>query len=175
MRRVSTPHAATFHTRRPRINPWLVAVAALAAALVGLGVWVLVDRQTKTTEALASPAVVAMLVNRIAAWDRADGKAVAAFYTRDAVMEERDVTPAFVSRGRQAIGDRLQTIIDLGLRMRPVGTPVQMGRFVGEPVRFYAVEGESTAWRAVGEAVLVFEIAANGRIAHQWVMGEVRG
>ncbi len=74
-----------------------------------------------------------MLEARIAAWDRGDGRAAAALYTEDAVMEERDITPAFVSEGREAIGNRLQELIDLGLRMRGVGAPVQLGRFVGEP------------------------------------------
>jgi hypothetical protein len=167
------------HARRPHVNPWLVAVVALAAALVGLSTWVIVDRTTNASTApvtsptlgLASPEVTTMLENRIAAWDSGDGKAVAAFYSKNAVMEERDVTPAVVTTGRTQIGTRLQWIIDLGLRMKPVGTPVQVGRFVGEPVRFYAVGGG-----AVGEGVLVFELDKyTGKIAHQWVTGEVRG
>jgi hypothetical protein len=116
---VSTPHVATFHVRRPHINLWSVAVIGLAAALVGLGVHVLVDRETNTREGLASAGVVTMLANRIAAWDSGDGKAVAGFYTKDAIMEERDVSPAVVTEGREEIGTRLQYIIDAGLRMKP--------------------------------------------------------
>lgn len=172
---MSTTHAATFHLRRPHINPWLLAVAAVAAALLALGVWVLVDRQTRSSAGLASPAVASMLEGRIVAWNRGDGRAAAAFYTMDAVMEERDVTPAIVTTGRQAIAERLQTIIDLGLRMKPVGTPVQIGRYVGEPVRFYAAESRSATWRPVGEGILAFELTPTGQIAHQWVTGEVRG
>ncbi len=178
---MSTSHVPRIHVGRPRGNPWLVAAVALAAALLGLGAWVIVDRArsesagaAESSRGLASDRVAAMLEARIAAWDRGDGGAAAALYTEDAVMEERDITPAFVSEGREAIGNRLQELIDLGLRMRGVGAPVQLGRFVGEPVRFYAAEG-GPAWRAVGEGMLVFELSAGGKIAHQWVMGEVRG
>jgi hypothetical protein len=46
-----------------------------------------------------------------------------------------------------------------------------MGRFVGEAVRFYESGGTG-----IGEGVLVFELDKNsGKIAHQWVTGEVRG
>jgi hypothetical protein len=155
------------------MNLWLVAVIALTVALLALGAWVLVDRtgSSSTPAAALAPApVVAMLEGRIAAWDSGNGKATAAFYTKDAIMEERDVAPAVVTSGREAIGSRLQWIIDMGLRMKPVGTPVQIGRFVGEPVRFY-----TSAGARVGEAVLVFELAKDGKIAHQWVIGEVRG
>ena len=161
---MSTTHIAPLHARRPHLNAWLVAVIALVAALAALGTWVLVDRYAgdSTSQGLASPEVVTLLENRIAAWNRGNGRAAAAFYAADAVMEERDVTPAVVTDGRAAIGRRLQWIIDMGLRMEPVGAPVQVGRFAGEPVRFYAAQGTGPAG---GEGVLVFELDESGKIA----------
>jgi ketosteroid isomerase-like protein len=118
---------------------------------------------------LASPEVATMLENRIAAFDRADGRAAAAFYTKDAIMQEEDI--GLTTKGRGQIATRLQFLMDAGLRMKTVGAPIQMGRFVGEAVRFYESGGTG-----IGEGVLVFELDKNsGKIAHQWVTGEVRG
>ncbi len=39
-----TTYVPEAHVRRPHANVWLVAVVGLAAALVALGTWVLVDR-----------------------------------------------------------------------------------------------------------------------------------
>ena len=41
---MSTTYAPPTHVRRPHANLWLVAVVALAAALMALGAWVVVDR-----------------------------------------------------------------------------------------------------------------------------------
>lgn len=167
---MSTTHLPRMHVRRPHANVWAVTVIALVAALVALGAWVVVDRTTSSSAAgLASAEVATMLENRIAAFDRADGRAAAAFYTEDAVMQEEDI--GLTTRGREAIATRLQYLMDAGLRMKTVGAPIQMGRFVGEGVRFYEPGGTR-----IGEGVLVFELDKNrGKIAHQWVTGEVRG
>lgn len=39
-----TTHVPEIHVRRLHVNAWLVAVVALAAAVVALGAWVVVDR-----------------------------------------------------------------------------------------------------------------------------------
>jgi hypothetical protein len=163
-------HAGSAHARRPHLNLWPLAVNALVAALVALGGWVLVDRtRSSSTQGLASHEVAAMLESRIAAFDRADGRAAAAFYTEDAIMQEEDI--GLTTTGREQIAARLQYLMDAGLRMKAVSAPIQMGRFVGEAVRFYEAGGTGT-----GEGVLVFELDKNtGKIAHQWVTGEVRG
>jgi hypothetical protein len=51
-------------------NPWLVAVAALAAAVVAVGGWILPDGEPSPPQGLASDEVSAMLAARIAAFDR---------------------------------------------------------------------------------------------------------
>jgi len=167
---MAVTHAGQAHVHRPQFNPWLVAVIALAAALVVLGAWVIVDQTgSSPAEGLASPEVATMLENRIAAFDRADGLAAAAFYTKDAIMQEEDI--GLTTRGRKQIAARLQYLMDAGLRMRTVGAPIQSGRFVGEAVRFYDPSGT-----ARGEGVLAFELDPNsGKIAHQWATLEVRG
>lgn len=40
------PHPHRIHLHRPNVSPSLVAIVGLAAALVGLGAWVAVDRLT---------------------------------------------------------------------------------------------------------------------------------
>lgn len=171
-------HEAPTHVRRPRVNLWLVAVIALAAALIALGAWVLVDRNTSSSApGRASPEVATMLADRIAAMNREDGPAAAVFYTKDAIMQEEDNAivqqegpPGLVTKGRKQIAARLQFLSEAGLRIERVGAPIQMGRFVGEAVRFYEFGGSGT-----GEGVLVFELdKSSGKIAHQWVTGDVR-
>lgn len=167
---MAVTHSGRAHVQRPRFNPWLGAVIALTAALVGLGAWVIVDETRSTSaEGLASREVATMLEDRIAAFDRADGRAAAAFYTEGAIMQEEDI--GLTTRGREQIAARLQYLMDAGLRMRTVGAPIQVGRFVGEAVRFYNAGGT-----AVGEGVLAFELdEESGKIAHQWVTADVRG
>jgi len=55
---VMTTHVPEIHVRRLRVNVWLVAVVALAAALVALGAWVLVDRYAGTDPAAEATALV---------------------------------------------------------------------------------------------------------------------
>jgi hypothetical protein len=167
---MAVTHAGQAHVHRPRFNPWLAAVIGLAAALVALGAWVIFDQtRSSSSEGLASPEVATMLENRIAAFYRADGRAAAAFYTKDAVMQEEDI--GLTTRGREQIAARLQYLMDAGLRMKTVGAPIQIGRFVGEAVRFYDPGGT-----ARGEGVLAFELdQTSGKIVHQWVTAEVRG
>jgi hypothetical protein len=53
---MSTPHAEKpHHVRWRHVNPWLVAVVALAAALAGFGTWMLVNRHTLGTGTGVTP------------------------------------------------------------------------------------------------------------------------
>lgn len=163
---MSTMHAPRLQ-QRP--NPWAVAVIALSAALVGLGIWVLVDRSgteaqpaAALSRGLASERVATMLRNRIVAFNAGDRRAVAAFYAPAGVLEERDVAPAVVTRGSEQIGDRIGGLRQLGLRLKSESPVIQFGR--------YAVEAVSTPSLDAGW-ILVYELDANGKIAHQWVIG----
>jgi hypothetical protein len=146
---------------------------ALVAALAGSLLMGCSSDSAATTTAAASPEglasneVATMLDDRIAAFNGGDNEAAAAFYAEDAVLQEEDIGK--VTTGRKEIGVRLHDLYYMGMRMEPVGAPIQSGRFVGEAVRFTEFEGTGT-----GEGVLVFELDDAGKIAHQWVTAEVR-
>lgn len=154
------------HIHRPHLSPWLVAVIALAAALVGLASWVIVDKTTSSSgtattavEGQASPQVVKMLNARIAAFNA--GRSVASFYTPNAVLDDREAS--LVTRGNQEIGSLLQGYRGMGMRMHEAGPVIQFGRTVAQAVNAAPVEPQ-TGW------MLVYRLAANGKIAYQWVL-----
>lgn len=111
--------------------------------------------QTPTDE------IVSVLEGRIEAWNRRDGKAAAAFYAEDGILEETD--NGLVTKGRSRIAARLQDLSDW-FGMEAAGAPVQFGRLVVEPVNLI-LDGQP------GLYVLVFDFGPDGRqIYHQWVM-----
>ena len=166
---MSITHAPPTHVRRPHANPWLVAVVALVAALVGLGTWVLVDQtRSSPTQDLASPEVTAMLNARVAAINRFDAEAIAAFYSQDAVMDEIEAgVPRVVSTGHDQIVDRFRFMADsarvYGIRLR-TGTTTQIGPYVAQ----------TNSWgpggATEGQGILVFKLDESGKIAHEWVI-----
>ena len=156
---MSITHGYT-HVRRPHLNIWLVAVIALLVALVTVGAWALVDRQAGTPEGLASADVATMLDGRMVAANGGDWKAFAGYYAKDAVLEERDAVPAVVTRGREEIVARVRGLHFLGLRLVSESAPIQVGPFVAQAADWVGAHG-----------ILVYELDANGKIAHQWVMG----
>ena len=158
----TTTHVPVGHKR---FNAWLVAVIALVAALVGLGTWVLVDQtRSSSTEGLASPEVASMLKGRLAALNSGDAEAISTFYTAHAVLEERDVTPARVTRGSVAIGKAIATYVNsYGLQVERVSPIIQTGRSVAEATVYPG--DPSLGW------TLVYLLDRDsGKIAHQWVL-----
>ena len=164
-------HPPQTHVHRPRVNPWLMAVVVLAAALVGLGAWVIVDQTRSSsgvspkssTAGLASPTVVAMLRERLAALNGGDPKTISAFYTRHAVLDDRAAQPPLKTVGSQEIGKLLHFYVKtLGMQLESVGPIVQVGSGVAEATR---VPGSTN-----DGFMLVYNLAANGKIAHQWVL-----
>ena len=160
-----TTYVPEVHTRRPHVNVWLVAVIALAAALVGLGIWVLVDRTTSSaTPGLASPEVASMLEDRLAALNSGDAEAISTFYTANAVLEEHDVTPTRVTRGSEAIGSAIAFYVNsYGMQLERVSPIIQTGRGVAEAVTY--PPDPSSGW------TLVYLLDRDsGKITHQWVL-----
>ncbi len=153
------------HVRRPQFNPWLVAVIALVAALVALGAWVVFDQtRSSSTEGLASPEVASMLKDRLAALNSGDAEAISTFYTADAVLEERDVMPARVTRGRVAIGNAIATYVNsYGLQVERVSPIIQTGRGVAEATIFPSDP-------ALGWTLVYLLDRDSGKITHQWVL-----
>lgn len=162
---MTTTHLPKAHVRRLRLNPWFV-VAVLAAALVALGAWVVVDQtRSSSTEGLASPEVASMLTDRLAALNSGDAGAISSFYTANAVLEERDVTPARVTRGSAAIGDAIATYANsfIPLRVERVSPIIQTGRSVAEATVY--PRNPTLGW------TLVYLLDRDsGKIAHQWVL-----
>jgi hypothetical protein len=114
---------------------------------------------------LPTDAVIAALEGRIAAWNRGDAEAAAAFYAEDGILEETDVSPHVITRGRTWLADRLNGLYDMGLRLAPAGAPIASGRYVAEPTRIYNSSAPGS-----GAAMLVFEIDAQDKLARQWMI-----
>ena len=96
--------------RRPRINPWLVAVIALAAGLVALSAWTLVDRT-----AGSQPAAAKIVDALDAAVNAGDAEAVRALFAPDAVFQ--------VSTGERISG--LDNVVNAALIPHAVGFRVE--------------------------------------------------
>jgi hypothetical protein len=166
---VSTRHVP-IHRGLPNINLWLVAVVGLVAALVGLTAWVLVDRTTSSstvsatgsTPGLASPEVVTMLKNRIAAVNSGDATAVSKFYSQDGVLEERDVTPAAVTKGSEQIGSRIHGLATVGMQLQSASPVIRLGNTVAEAVK--EAGATNAGW------ILVYSLDPNGKLGYQWVL-----
>lgn len=96
--------------RRLHINPWLVAVIALAAGLVALSTWTLVDRTTTSEPAAAQ---IGDALN--AAVNAGDAEAVRALFAPNAVFQ--------VSTGERISG--LDNVVNAALIPHAVGVRLE--------------------------------------------------
>jgi SnoaL-like domain len=141
--------------RWPRINAWLVAVIALAAGLVALSTWTLVDRPT-TSE----PAAVQIVDDLNAAVNAGDAEAVRALFAPGAVFQ--------VSTGDQIAG--LDNVVNTALIPHAVGFRI-------ERVAPVTTEGNAAATfikygnGSEGIELVVFRFK-DGKIVRQWVYDE---
>ena len=93
---VSITNTPPAHLHRPHVNLWLVAVVVLAAALIGLGTWVLVDHyaagvgatQDATTliDSRATEDATALIDRVSTAFTTNDAAALTAYYAPNAVV-----------------------------------------------------------------------------------------
>mgnify|MGYP003562181239 CR=1 FL=1 len=114
---MSTTHAPPVHVHRLHINPWLVAVIALAAALVALGSWVLVDRYTGGDSATSDATTLIDKFN--AAGNAGDASALAALVTSDVVMRSE----GSVITGAEALGAAATSASAGGLKVERIAPP----------------------------------------------------
>jgi hypothetical protein len=129
---------------------WLVlAVVLLAAAVVALGAWVIVD-QTGTT-GNDSQAVVNDLTN---AWSTYDAKALSSLYAPNAVITGADGS---VDTGIDAILGTLGTFKLMGYTVAPVGEVAVNGEYTATFVRF-----------SDGTEVMTVLQTKNGKIVRHW-------
>ena len=75
-------------------------------------------------------------------------------------MEELATDPSMVTDGAVAIGEHMRGYVDMGFAVHPTGDMMQYGNFVTE----------TSGW-AGGGGVVVYELDANFKVMHQWVMG----
>jgi hypothetical protein len=129
-----------------------------------------VGRTTAQGARLPSDAVIAVLEGRIAAMNRGDGVAAAAFYVEDGVLEETDMNPDLVTRGRENLAVRFADLYGMGLRLAPAGAPIAYDRYVAEPTRFHRGNPPGR-----GAGMLVFEVDAQNHLAYQWMIGWAGG
>jgi ketosteroid isomerase-like protein len=119
-----------------------------------------IARVKSQTLSLAGDDIVSMLRAREEAVNRGDGKAAAAFYAENGVLEELDVSPAQITTGRDALAVHLQELIDgPKLTIDQAGHPLQLGSYVFEPV---FLNGNVSY-------ILVYQVNERGEIEHQWV------
>ncbi len=149
------PHPRRLHVRRPHVNPWLVAVVGLSAALIGLGAWVIVDRTTGGGGTASDAA--AMIDKFLVTANGNDPSAIAALLTHDAGFFQRGDSVTGANAVAKAIaaqqGSKALT------RIAPVTVN---GDYATTFIHFY-VPGVGEDWPQL--EVFKFE---NGKIAGVW-------
>jgi len=126
---VSTTHAPPVHAHRLHVNAWLVAVIALAAAVIALGSWVIVDHYTGGDGATQNATTLIDKFN--AAGNAGDAKALAALVTSDVVMRSE----GSVITGAQALGDAAASASALGMRVERIAPVTVEGNFASTFIR----------------------------------------
>ena len=148
-----TTYAPETHVRRPHVNAWLVAVVVLAAALVALGTWVIVDRYTGPSHDATT-----LVDDLSAAWSTGDVDALGSLYTSDAVAifgNEETVS------GLKAITDGVPTVVAEGLTVERVAPVTVEGDFASTFVRYTTNSGQE------GTLLAVFQLQ-DGKIVRHW-------
>lgn len=142
--------------RRLHLDPWLVAVVVLAACLVGLGAWVIVDRYTGGDTATED--ATALIDNVNTAFTTNDASALPAYYASDAVIR---------SLGQEYVGiESIQSMASGTWQVERVAPVAVDGEYATTLVRLTA--GDQAATSAA-----TFQIK-DGEIVRQWgfVLGE---
>jgi hypothetical protein len=124
-----TTYPHRIHVGRPHVNLWFVVVA-LAAALVGLGAWVLVDRYAGGGGATHDATTLLDDFNATGATN--DGAAASALLTSDAVMWSAETKIV----GRKAIADQIATTP--GLLVERVAPVTVKGDYATTFIKFTA-------------------------------------
>jgi hypothetical protein len=136
--------------RRPHVNAWLVAIIVLAAGLIGLGTWVIVDRYTGGDTATQEAATLIDNVNT--AFTTNDTSALPTYYAGDAVIR---------SLGEEYVGiESIQQLASGTWQVERIAPVTVSGDFATTFVRLTAGDQAATA-------VTTFQIE-DGKIVRQW-------
>ena len=150
---MTTMHAPEIGVHRRHIDLWRVAVIGLAAALVALGAWVLVDRYTGPEYDAAT------LVDDLgAAWSTGDADAIRSLYTTDAI-----VVTAWGDRyvGLDQIVDEVSGAVGIGFKTERIAPVTVEGDYATTFLRYSTAGGEE------GTLVSVYELQ-DGKILRMW-------
>lgn len=152
---MSSVYAPPVHAHRAHVSLWLVAVIGLAAALVALGTWVLVDRYTGGDTATQD--ATTLIDDFGAASSAHNGEAAAALLTSDAVLWSNGATIS----GRKAIANEIATTP--GLRVERAAPVTVEGEFASTFSTFsVAVAGVDRA-----PMITVYQLK-DGKIFRLW-------
>lgn len=142
----------------------LTAVAILTVALVNENNQPSASTPEQANYAEAAPGITAMLRARMAGMNTGDLAKAASFFAPNATLDEMNT--GVVSTGRARVEARLTELYKMGMRLKAVGAPIQVGPYVAEPTRLWgAGHPKQTA-----PFMLVYEINQNGKIAYEWVI-----
>jgi ketosteroid isomerase-like protein len=136
---LSITHTPPTHLHRPHVNLWLVAVVVLAAVLVGLGTWVLVDRYAGGSGATQDAAT--LIDGSNAAISNADAAALASFYAPNAVITRDD---GGVTAGAEAIRGLVPMTQSLDYKVWRVAPVSVEGDFATTFLQYTSTMGEGT-------------------------------
>ena len=150
-----TTYAPEARVHRPHVNLWLVAVIVLAAALVGLGAWVLVDRYGGGES--AAEEATAVLDDFYAAANTQDEQALRALFADDVVVWSNGT----VMTGEDEVVDAIVTTS--GLTMERLAPVTVYGDFASTYIRFTV-----TSVPGVDGPVLETFRLENGQIVRAW-------
>lgn len=150
------PHPDRMHLHRPHVSPWLVASVGLAAALIALAAWVLVDHYAGGSSETEKAAA---LIDRFnGAVNRNDAAAIAAALTSDAVFYQRNYNAV---TGANTIGKVIAT--SAGTKNLKRIAPVALnGDYATTFIHFSAMGGVED-W----PQLQVYQLK-NGKIARIW-------
>jgi hypothetical protein len=146
------PQAHRLH--RPHVNPWLLASVVFAAAFVGLGAWVIVDRTTGGGGATQDART--LIDNFFTASSANDGNAAAALFTKNGVLWQSGDVQA---TGTKAIASLITN--QGGLSVERIAPVTVNGDYATTFMNF------SVLGLAKTPMVSVFQIK-DGKIARMW-------
>ena len=147
---MSVAHAPPTHVHRSHINPWLVAVIALGAAVIALGTWVIVDNYTGGDTAAEDAAT--LIDNSGTAFTTNDASALPTYYASDAVVR---------SLGQEYVGlEAIQPLASGTWQVERIAPVPVNGEYATTFVRLTAGDQATTA-------VTTFQIQ-DGKIVRQW-------
>ena len=152
---MSTTHVPPVHAHRWHFDPWQVAVVVLAAALVALAAWVVIDNYTGGDSATSD--ATALIDDFSAAASANDGATAMTMMTDDAVLWSN----GDVITGKEAWADAIDTTPTLTLeRIAPVSVE-------GEYATTFARYGVPGAALEPATFVMVYQLR-DGKVARQW-------